>query len=120
MMSATGLATWKAVALRAMPDTATILRPTTASTPGGFSQNFVPVGTTPCRLYASVLASGGEQISAAELASTMVYTMTMPPGTDVQPRDRVQVQGTTFEVIAIKGASSWNISDSATLKEIRR
>lgn len=124
--------------VRAMPDTAVIQRPTASNSAGGQSQHFLPVptqlvtpqilalfpsiapGTTPCRLTASVLSGGSEPNLAAALASTMAYTMTMPPGTDVQPRDRVLIQGTTLEVISIKRAASWNLSDSASLMEIRR
>ena len=124
--------------IRAMPDTAVVLRPTGGSTAGGWGQNFAPVttpivsaavqaqfpnivpGTTPCRLTASVLSGGSEQTAGAQLASTMAYTMTMPPDTDVRPSDRIEIQGTTLEVVAVKGAASWNLSDSATLMEVRR
>lgn len=124
--------------IRAMPDTATVLRPSPGSTPGGWGQNFAPVssrivstavlaqfpsiapGTTPCRLTASVLSGGSEQGGGSQLASTQGYTMVMPPDTDLKPSDRVEVQGKTLEVIAVKGAASWNLSDSATLMEITR
>lgn len=124
--------------IRAMPDTAVVLRPTTVSTAGGWTPTYVQPttqlmsaqilalfpsiapGTTLCRLTASVLSGGSEQTAAAELASMMAYTMTMPPNTDVQPKDRVQIQGTTLEVISIKGSASWNLSDSASLMEVRR
>lgn len=123
--------------IKAMPDVATVLRPAATRGPGGYNQDFQAVttqvvsaailrqfptiapGTTPCRLTASVLSGGSEPGGPGQLVSTMGYTMTMPPDTDVQPRDRLQIQGTTFEVLAIKGAASWNLSDSATLVEVR-
>jgi hypothetical protein len=123
---------------RAMPDTAVILRPAAATpVPGGYDQTFQQVttqvvtpaiqamfpdiapGTTPCRIKASILAGGNEVNGPGEEVATMAYTMTMPPGTDVRKQDRVQAQGKTFEVNAIKGAASWNLSDSATLTEIQ-
>jgi hypothetical protein len=113
------LASLKAESLRAMPDTATILRPTSVNGPGGQSQTFAPVGTTPCRLTASVLSGGSEQAGASKLVSIMAYMLTVPAGTDINARDRVQVADATFEVLAVKGSASWNMSDSCTLVEIR-
>lgn len=103
----------------AMPDTAMILRPTTVNGPGGPAQTYPATGpTTPCRLSASVLSGGSEQLGAGTLVSTMAYTLTVPPGTDIQRQDRIKVGDDTFEVLAIKGASSWNMSDSATMMKI--
>lgn len=120
MINAAELADLIAEDTRAMPDTATILRTTAVRTPtGGYTQDFLPVGTTPCRLTASILSGGNERSAVGELVPTMGYTLTVPPGTDIKARDRVQVSGTTFEVNAIKGAASWNLSDSATLTEIQ-
>lgn len=107
--------------VQAMPDTATILRATAVNGPGGQSRG-VPavVGTTPCRLSASVLGSGNEQDAAAQLAGIMTYTLTVPPGTDITHNDQIQVGDTVFEVAAGKRAASWNMSDSWTLTEIQR
>lgn len=118
MISDAELADLKGDNLTAMPDTATILRNTPVSGPGGFTGDYTAVGTTPCRLTASVLSGGNEFTAAGELVSTVAYTLTMPAGTDVQPRDRILCQGTTFEVIAVKAAASWNLSDSCSMVEV--
>lgn len=119
MISAGELASLAAEGLRAMPDTATILRNNTpVRTPGGYSQNFLPVGTTRCRLSASVLSGGNEQQGAGELVTVLSYTLTVPPGTDIKAADRIQVGTSLFEVNAVKGDASWNMSDAITLTKI--
>jgi hypothetical protein len=102
-----------------MTSTATIKRNTGARNSGGYAQNFVTVGTTPCLMTASVLGGGAESESAGQLVATMQYTLTVPGGTDIKPRDRIVVGGTTFEVLACKRSDTWNTSDSATLVEIQ-
>lgn len=119
MLSAGELASLKAENLRAMPDTAMILRPTITNGPAGARPTFPPTGpTTPCRLGASVLSGGNEQAGPGQLVSIMTYALTVPAGTDVQAKDRVKVGGDTFEVLSVKGAASWNLSDSASLAKI--
>jgi hypothetical protein len=110
----------RADSLPAMPDTATILRLTATSTAGGHSQSYGSIGTTPCRLSASVLSGGNEQSVAEQLAGIMAYTLVVPAGTDIKPSDRIQVSGRTFEVQAGKTVASWNLSDSWTMTEIQR
>lgn len=101
------------------PDTATILRDTPASTAGGWSSTYVAVGTTACRLTPASLAPA-EMIAAAELASITRWFLNVPPGTDIRPRDRVTVQGTTFEVLGGYQPGSWNIADIHILAEVTR
>lgn len=118
------LASLKAEGLRAMPDTATILRaaPTKTAT-GGSRPNYTAHHTTKCRLTASVLSGGNEQQAAGQLVGIMAYTMTVPAGTDVTPADRIQIPDgagvRVFEVAAGKTVASWNMSDAWTLTEIQ-
>jgi hypothetical protein len=100
-----------------MTATATILRDQGVKGPGGWGQNFQPVGTTKCLL--SVLGGGTEALVAGRLVATMAYTLTVPPGTDIGPSDRIMVEGTTFEVKALKRSDTWNTSDSAILEELQ-
>lgn len=113
--------------IKAMPDTATILRlpsPTVRTATGGYSTVRTAHHTTPCRLTASVLSGGGEQEAAGQLAGIMAYALTVPAGTDIRPSDQIQVPDAngvrTFEVAAGKTVASWNMSDSWTLTEIQR
>src|SRR5436853_652197 len=118
MITDAELAALRTENLQAMPDAATILRQTAASTAGGHSETYAQIGTSPCRLTASVLSGGTEQMGAGQLVATMAYTMTVPAGTDIRDSDRIVCQGTTFEVLAGKRAASWDLSDSYTLVEV--
>lgn len=127
MLSGYELSTLKAEGLRAMPDTATVLRrpsPPVRTASGGSSGTHLAHHTTPCRLTASVLSGGNEQEAAGQLAGIMAYTLTVPAGTDITPADRIQVPDgagvRVFEVAAGKTVASWNMSDSWTLTEIQR
>lgn len=102
------------------PDTATILRSKPTSGPGGPTETYVTVGTTPCRLTTSPTTTPSEMLAAGQLASITHWLLNVPPSTDIQPRDRVTVQGVTFEVLGGYAAASWNISDSYILAEVQR
>lgn len=123
--------------LQGMPDIATVLRnsPTRTAT-GGSRENYLPVtthvvtpavrallpglqpGTTRCRIAASVLGGGSEQVGAGQLVSLMGYTLVVPPGTDIRTADRIQVGASTFEVTSGKTDASWNMSDAYTMQKI--
>lgn len=114
--------------VKAMPDTATVLRlpdPPVRTPTGGYSTTRTAHHTTPCRLSASVLGAGDEQEGAGQEVGLMTYTLTMPPGTDLEPADQVGVTDATdgssslFEVRSVKRAASWNMSDAATLTEVQ-
>lgn len=127
MISDAELSSLKAEGLRAMPDTATILRlpdPPVRTATGGYSTTRTAHHTTPCRLSASVLSGGNEQEAAGQLAGIMAYTLTVPAGTDITPADQIQVPDANgvriFEVAAGKTVASWNMSDSWTLTEVQR
>jgi hypothetical protein len=124
--------------IKAMPDTATVLRQTITNTYAGPDANFaqpttqvvtsdilamkpdIAPGTTPCRLTASVLGGGDEQELAGQLGGLMPYTLTVPPNTDIRLSDRVLAQDLQLEVRARKGGASWNLSDSYTCTEVQR
>lgn len=104
--------------LAAMPDTATILRNTPSSTPGGWSQSFVVVGTSPCRLVG--ITAPTEQLAAAEIASVTHWRLEVPAGTNIKPSDRVQVTGSTYEVLGAFGSKTFGVTDTFYLAEILR
>lgn len=118
MISAGELATMQHDVLPAMPDTATILRNAPTSSAGGWSQNFVSVGTSKARLVG--LTAPIEETAAAEIASVSRWRMVVPPGTAIRPSDRVQINGQTFEVQGAITGDSFNITDTFYLTEILR
>lgn len=101
------------------PDTAHILRSTPTSTAGGWAQDFVEIGTCPCRLTTSPQTVPSEVVAAGQLASITHWLLNVPPDTDIIARDRVTVQGVTFEVLGGYQAASWNIADTYVLAEVQ-
>lgn len=104
---------------RIMPDTATILRyPTATSGPGGWSQDYEAVATTRCLFLG--LPAPSEQTAGAELASLARWKLVVPNGTDIQPSDRIQINGKTLEVAGGFSQDTWTIVDTYYLEEVRR
>lgn len=120
MISDAELEILKADSIPAWPDKATILRNTSVNGAGGSSSDYLPVGTTICRLTTSLTTTPSEVEIAAELASVTHWMLNVPADTDIKPSDRVQVQGITFEVVGGYKAASWNISDTHILAEVQR
>lgn len=118
MINAAELASLQAEELLAMPDTAVILRRIGTNSSGGTGGSYLPVGTTRCRVTASLAAN--EPIIAAELASLTRYQMVVPDGTDIRPSDRIVYSGKTFEIQGGSAVSSWNMSEDWFLTEILR
>lgn len=101
------------------PDTAHILRDTPTSGPGGWTSTYVEIATAPCRLTTSPQTVPSEMVAAGELASVTHWLLNVPPDTDIIARDRIIVQGVTFEVLGGYQAASWNIADSYVLAEVQ-
>lgn len=95
----------------ALPDTCTIRRPTSASdSMGGQTITWadhatgVPVRVSPVALVA------GEQLVGDRLSGRKVWLLTFGHDQDVALTDRIVFDGRTFEVVAIDGERSWQLS----------
>ena len=88
-----------------LPDTAQVQRKTlTSDGAGGFTEAWTTVATVACRVAPSG-QSPQERAIAERLASTSIWTLTVPALTDVRPADRLVVGGRTFEVAAVLARS---------------
>jgi hypothetical protein len=101
------------------PQTATVLRDSPSSRPGGWASTYITIGTTPCRLTANPSATPTEVEAAGEMASITHWMLNVPPGTDIQPRDRIVVGAVTYEVIG-SYPGFWKVLDSHILAEVQR
>ena len=72
---------------------------------GGFTESWTTVATVACRLSPSGQLPH-ERVIAERLATTSVWTLTLPALTDVRPADQMVVGGRTFEVVAVLARSS--------------
>jgi hypothetical protein len=81
---------------QAMPDQATVQRPTYAGDGrGGQTKTLTLIGTFPARLAVSSYQPGVRKIGEREVPSAYA-TITLPYGTDVKPGDEVAISGRTF------------------------
>lgn len=99
MLTTTDLRLLRACAEAALPDTATIQRPTsTQGALGQASRTYSTVATVACRVEAR---PAGEMTAAGRLTAVTRYEVSLPHGTDVLPRDRILISGRTFEASGV-------------------
>ena len=110
MLTADELTGMRETQALALPDTATITRPTRVSDgAGGFTTTPATVATAACRAARSrprEILGGEREVTLAD------WTLTFPYGTDVQAGDTVTSSGRTFQVIGIL-AGSWETARRA-------
>jgi hypothetical protein len=104
MISAAQLASMQATMATTRTDSADILRRTEETDDGGGSVvDWVAVLTVPCRVAPQGMQSW-EQLDKIEgkVVDTSVWTIALPPGTEVRSQDRIAVGALTYSVIASK------------------
>lgn len=102
---------------QAMPDQATIRRPTfTNDGRGGRTKTLTPVGTFSARLAVSSYQPGVRKIGEREVPSAYA-TITLPYGTDVRPGDEITVCGRTFLAGSIV-TGSWETARQVLCSEV--
>lgn len=109
-----------------LPDEATILRPTEESDGGGGRvTKWASRGTVACRLdpYGGATSSrgaGGEsKLHPAERLDTrIVHIVTVPAGTDVQLKDRLEINDATYEVNILRQRGEWELLRRVECKEV--
>lgn len=103
----------------ALPDLAQVQRVTrTPDGSGGFSTTWATVVTAACAL-APADARPPETETAARLATTAAWTITLPAGTDVRAADRIVSGGRTFELTAPAAPRSWELTRRVSATEVR-
>lgn len=105
MLSNEDIAGMRETQEEALPDVATISRPTRVTdSAGGYTVTPVTVETTTCRLSktrpAEVLA-GNKEVTFTD------WMITLPYDTDVQAGDTITINALNYQVIS-KAAGSWN------------
>jgi hypothetical protein len=110
----------RALVVSALPDTATRSRPTAASdNQGGLLPGAPDTGLTfPCRLQAAP-AESQETVEEGRVVAVMTWKLQCPHGTDLSPKDRVLVNGGTFEIIDEADKRSSAVVMTVNMREIR-
>ena len=102
MISTAALTLHRAIADKALPDTATLSRPTrTPDGMGGWTDAYSPVGTYACRVGRYPITPREAEVGA-EIQTVAYYTITFSAtsGPAVQQHDRIAVGSRTFEVVS--------------------
>lgn len=84
-----------------MPVRATISRVTRVSDGAGGTTETWGTHLTGVRCRVDLPSSGAEEQVAGQIQSVATVIVTVPHGTDVTARDRLTVDGRTFEVVAV-------------------
>ena len=78
---------------------ATLLRNDPVRVAGRFPENYLPVGSFPCRR--PFAPSGNELILAQRLETKVTHITYVEPSRDVQRSDRMVIEGVTYDVTAV-------------------
>ena len=106
MLSAAELSAITAYQKQFMTDACVVVTKTTASdTAGGRSTSWTGATSTTCRV-APTGNQPQEQIIAQRAGTTAVYTISLPVSVTVTAKDRLVVDGRTFEVIGVLARST--------------
>lgn len=107
------------------PDTARILGPVTESDgEGGDSEEWAPVGETVCRIdpYGGPTSSrgaGGEGKGHAgeRIDSRTSHIVSMPANTPIDLEQRLEIDGTTYEINVLRRFGDWELTRRVEVKE---
>ena len=112
-LSASDLAFMRSTVVASFPDVVTISRLVrTPDAAGGTTTVWSTIATVQGRL----MNAGGQEIPIADsITQQDDQGLTLPYGTDVTEKDRVAVQGLTYEVVAVS-AKSWQAEMKLTLR----
>lgn len=92
----------------AMPGTAVIQGTVNVSDgQGGYYERWVGIGTVPARLYPRTSRSYSEQVAGGQLISLTTWWVTMPWDTVVDARNRISMEGRTWEIISVNNDENW-------------
>lgn len=92
----------------AMPGTA-VIQGTVSVTDGqgGYYESYAGVGTVPARLYPRTSRSYSENVAGGQIISLTTWFITMPWDTVVDARNRISMEGRTWEIVSVNNDENW-------------
>jgi len=120
MLDADQLASMRACVEEAMPDTAVILTaPRVTGQAGGWKDDWDHAAESePLACFLMDAAAPGERIEGGKAVSELRYIVRLPYGTPVTSRQRLRVNGTTFQVLTVPPAKAWDTSLDCTCRTL--
>lgn len=108
LLTAADLAYMQATQEQAMPGTVYILGMGTATNGmGGYSETWGTVGTVTGRVYPMVRRGQPEVMAAGQMVSETSWFATLPVGTSVTAKNRIEYNGRTWEVVRVNNSEMW-------------
>lgn len=101
----------------ALPGTAVIQGTVSVSDgQGGYYESYAGVGTVPARLYPQTTRSYSEGTGGAQIISETMWFITMPWDTVVDARNRISMEGRTWEVVSVNNDENWRTAIRARVE----
>jgi head-tail adaptor len=117
MLTASDLTAMRATLGASLPGTAIIQRSTQASDGmGGVTDAWAAVGTVSARVSPSGM--GLDDLVGGEAVNVTPWVVTVPHGTSVTDRDRLAVEGQTFEVVGVDSPRSYATAIRVQCREV--
>lgn len=108
MLTAAELSAMREVEESVMSSTGIIKRRTLASDGmGGYTETWAAVGTVDCDVWQINQRGNREPVTGGQVVSKSDWFITVPYNTDLTAKDRVEVDGRTFEITFVPNDSSW-------------
>ena len=124
MISASTLASLRAVQAAAMPDSCEIQRRTIGARNayGERTETWATVETVACRMAVKAAQGAGLEsvLPIGVLSAVTRYDLTVPHDTDIRGEDRVLYNGKTYEVAAEVDDVTWQTAKRVTLTRLEQ
>jgi hypothetical protein len=120
-LTGTELAAMRGDVLDMLPGTAIIQSAANSSDgAGGWTETWTAVtgGTVACRID-PFKRLGNIETAGSEEALNYSYQLTLPYNAPIEPGNRVQINGTAYEVRSLFNEHDWNVSKRAQITRIR-
>jgi head-tail adaptor len=117
LLSDSDVESMRATMAESFPDTAVIKTPqVVGDSGGGGTTSWTAAGTVGCRIAA--FGSGAERNIADRLAEEAEWIVSLPAETAITTSDRVTINNTDFNVIAMSAPRSWELSRRVEVSEV--
>lgn len=117
MISTEAMASLRTLASRALPETVAVLRNTpVADGYGGQTDVWAEYATVQGRVSLTGQRPD-ERAIADKVQAAVTYTLSLPAGTDVEPRDRLGLSGRVFEVVGVL-KPTWEVTRRVVAVEV--
>lgn len=116
LLSSGDLAAMRGVLAESLPETAVIqTRSYTSDGGGGGTLAYTAGGTVDARIAP---LSGSEETIGERLSPNAQWVVTLPANTTVSEDSRIVISGTTYEVEAVRGPRSYELSRRVEVSEV--